>query len=125
MQIELTPTAKYKCPKCDCPVFRATDDDGKRIFVHRTCNNYADHAKHCPRRRPDIVADLDAGVVTEKEIKKTIKQFKNYAKPKTTIKKASQKKGNSDKKSRAKSTDHKKGGSGKNVLPKTKRAKAS
>lgn len=138
MQIELTPTAKYKCPKCGVPVFRATED-GKRIFVHRTCNNYADHAKNCPNRRPDIIVEESAKlpeidtdifqeeiIITKPEIiNVSAKDFKKYEKRKTTTKKASEKKGNSGKKSRAKIADNKKSGKSKNVLPKTKRAKAS
>jgi len=51
---DLDSKAKYKCPKCNCPVYRAVDEEGKRVFVHKTMNNYADHAKHCPKRKPDI-----------------------------------------------------------------------
>jgi len=55
--IQLDAKEKYQCPKCRCHVFKAEDDNGKRVFVHRTCNSYADHAKHCPDRRPDINID--------------------------------------------------------------------
>lgn len=51
---DLDSKAKYKCPKCNCPVYKAVDEDGGRVFVHKTMNNFADHAKHCPKRKPDI-----------------------------------------------------------------------
>lgn len=46
---------KYKCPACGGRVYKALNEEGKRVFVHQTMNNYAEHAKHCPKRKPDIL----------------------------------------------------------------------
>ncbi len=44
----------YKCPACGGRVYLAKEKDGKSVYVHQTANNYADHRKHCPRRKPDV-----------------------------------------------------------------------
>ena len=125
--IDLECKAKYKCPKCGCPVFKAEDENGKRIFVHRTCNNYADHAKHCPNRKPDIMDVCEEPIFQEEliitkpeTVEVSAEQFKKYEKRKTTPKKAGQKKGIKPKKDGKKNRDKQKSKGSKKPLPANK-----
>lgn len=135
MKIYQDEKAKYLCPKCGCKVFKAEDEDGKRIFVHRTCNGYADHAKNCPLRRPDIIVEESAKlpeidtdifqeeiIITKPEIiNVSAKDFKKYAKSKTTPKKANEKKGTGRKKVITKKPSKAKNKTSKKSLPANKR----
>lgn len=133
--LDLQSTAKYKCPKCNCPVFKAEDESGKRIFVHRTCNDYADHAKHCPNRKPDVQPDLMAVckesifeeelIITKPEtIEVSAEQFKKYEKRKTAPKKAGKEKGVRPKKASPKKPSKPKNKAGAKPLRTNKRATA-
>lgn len=125
--VDLECKAKYKCPKCGCPVFKAEDENGRRIFVHRTCNSYADHAKNCPNRKPDIKPEEDELfkeniIITKPEtVEVSAEQFKKYEEPKTTPKKAGKKKGIKSKKDGTEKRDREKNKRGKKPLPANKR----